>query len=98
MPAKSTPPRSRRRMASDAPAPRSTCFMRRRSLGREVRSMDDPLGKLPSEPLQPARTNSPPPTWAQDELSKFLQKTHQQQDATFYTKREPTVRCMRIHP
>ncbi len=58
--------------------------------------MDDPLGKLPSEPLQRARTNSAPPSWAQDELSKFLQETHQQQYATFHNKREATGRLIAI--
>jgi hypothetical protein len=52
--------------------------------------------KLPSGPPQRARTNSPPPGWGQDELSKFLQETHQQQYATFHNKREATGRLVAI--
>src|SRR5580704_9546838 len=48
--------------------------------------------KLPAA----ARTNAPPPGWGQDELSKFLQETHQQQYATFYNKREATGRLVAI--
>ncbi len=33
------------------------------------------------------RTNPPPPDWGRDELTKFLQETHQQQYATFHNKR-----------
>jgi hypothetical protein len=43
-----------------------------------------------------ARTKPTPPGWAQDELSKFLQETHQQQYATFRNKREATGRLIAI--
>jgi hypothetical protein len=43
-----------------------------------------------------ARTKPTPPGWAQDELSKFLQETHQQQYATFHNKREATGRLIAI--
>jgi hypothetical protein len=53
-------------------------------------------GKIPSAPPEVARSNSAPPGWGQDELSKFLQETHQQQYATFYNKREATGRLIAI--
>lgn len=52
--------------------------------------------KLPSAPPAVAQTNPAPPGWGQDELSKFLQKTHQQQYATFYNKREATAKLIAI--
>jgi hypothetical protein len=53
-------------------------------------------GKLPSAPPAAARTKSAPPGWGKDELSKFLQETHQQQYATFHNKREATGRLIAI--
>ncbi len=41
--------------------------------------MSDTAAKLPSAPPAVARTNPTPPGWAKDELTKFLQETHQQQ-------------------
>jgi hypothetical protein len=52
--------------------------------------------KVPSGPTDDARSNSPPPGWGQDELSKFLQQTHEQQYATFHNKREATGRLNAI--
>jgi hypothetical protein len=49
-----------------------------------------PLNNPPSAPPEHARTNAPPPGWGQDELTKFLQETHQQQYGTFCNKREAT--------
>jgi hypothetical protein len=49
-----------------------------------------------SKPPAAARSNAPPPGWGQDELSKFLQETHQQQYATFHRKREATGRLIAI--
>jgi hypothetical protein len=43
-----------------------------------------------------ARTNTPPPSWAKDELTKFLQQTHQQQYATFHNKKEAAGRLIAI--
>ena len=37
-----------------------------------------------------------PPGWGKDELSKFLQETHQQQYATFHNKREETARLVML--
>jgi hypothetical protein len=42
------------------------------------------------------RTNPAPPGWGQDELTKFLQETHQQQYATFHNKSEATGRLIAI--
>jgi hypothetical protein len=42
------------------------------------------------------RTNSAPPGWGQDELSKFLQETHQQQYATFHNKPDATAKLIAI--
>jgi hypothetical protein len=46
----------------------------------------------------PARTNSTPapPGWGKDELSRFLQQTHQQQYATFHNKKEAVGRLVAI--
>ncbi len=52
--------------------------------------------KLPSAPPDVARTNSTPPGWGKDELSKFLQETHQQQYATFHNKKEAVARLVAI--
>jgi hypothetical protein len=49
-----------------------------------------------SKPPAAARSNPPPPGWGQDELSKFLQETHQQQYATFHDNREATGRLIAI--
>jgi hypothetical protein len=49
-----------------------------------------------TKPPAAARSNTPPPGWAQDELSKFLQKTHEQQYATFHNKREATALLIAI--
>jgi hypothetical protein len=56
----------------------------------------NPANKLPNAPPAVARTNSAPPGWGRDELSKFLQETHQQQYATFHNKREATGRLIAI--
>src|ERR1700740_2918107 len=55
-----------------------------------------PLKDLPTSPPQAARANPPPPGWGEDELTKFLQETHQQQYATFHNKREATGRLIAI--
>jgi hypothetical protein len=52
--------------------------------------------KLPSAPPAVARTNPVPPGWAKDELTKFLQETHQQQYATFHNKEEAVGRLVAI--
>jgi hypothetical protein len=52
--------------------------------------------EFPSAPQAAARSNVPPPGWGQDELSKFLQETHQQQYATFHNKPEATGRLIAI--
>ncbi|WP_315805618.1 MULTISPECIES: hypothetical protein [unclassified Bradyrhizobium] len=52
--------------------------------------------KLPSAPPAVARTNTPPPGWANDDLTKFLQETHQQQNATFHNKKAATARLVAI--
>ena len=52
--------------------------------------------KLPFAPPDVARTNSAPPGWGKDELSKFLQETHQQQYATFHNKRAAVARLVAI--
>jgi hypothetical protein len=52
--------------------------------------------KLPLSPPAVARTNSTPPGWGTDELSKFLQETQQQQYATFHNKREETSKLIQI--
>jgi hypothetical protein len=61
-------------------------------LGQKMSSIDE----IPSAPPDAARSNSTPPGWGQDELSKFLQETHQQQYATFHNKREATGRLIAI--
>jgi hypothetical protein len=52
--------------------------------------------KLPSAPPEVARTNQRPPGWGKDELSKFLQQTHQQQYATFHNKKEAVAPLIAI--
>jgi hypothetical protein len=47
-------------------------------------------------PPNVARTNSTRPGWGADELSKFLQETHQQQYATFHNKKEAVGRLVAI--
>ncbi len=49
--------------------------------------MSGSAAKPPSPPAV-ARTNPTPPGWGKDELTKFLQETHQQQYATFHNKKE----------
>jgi hypothetical protein len=58
--------------------------------------MSDTAQKLPSAPPEVARTNTAPPGWGKDELSKFLQETHQQQYATFHNKREEVGRLVQV--
>jgi hypothetical protein len=48
--------------------------------------MSDSAAKPPSGPPAVARTNSTPPDRAKDELTKFLQETHQY--ATLHNKKE----------
>jgi hypothetical protein len=57
--------------------------------------MDKIKGGSSSSPSArtPIRT---PPGWGEDELTKFLQQTHQQQYATFHSKREATGRLIAI--
>lgn len=50
---------------------------------------------LPGPPAV-ARTNTTPPGWAKDELTKFLQETHQQQYATFHNKKAAVGRLVAI--
>jgi ATP:corrinoid adenosyltransferase len=50
---------------------------------------------LTATPAVP-RTNAAPPGWGQDELSKFLQETHQQQYATFHNKPDATAKLIAI--
>jgi hypothetical protein len=52
--------------------------------------------KPPSAPPTVARTNTTPPGWAEDELTKFLQQTHQQQYASFHNKKEAVGRLVAI--
>jgi hypothetical protein len=52
--------------------------------------------KIPSGPPEGARSNSAPPGWGNDELSKFRQQTHQQQYATFHNKRDAKGRLIAI--
>jgi hypothetical protein len=52
--------------------------------------------KLPSAPPEVARTNPTPPGWGKDELSKFLQETHQQQYATFHNKKKAVAPLIAI--
>jgi hypothetical protein len=56
----------------------------------------DSADKIPTSAPTTPRTNSAPPGWGHDELSKFLQETHQQQCATFHNKREATGRLIAI--
>jgi hypothetical protein len=55
-----------------------------------------PIAKLPSDPPAVARTNTTPPGWANDELTKFLQETHQQQYASFHNKKDAVGRLVAI--
>jgi hypothetical protein len=57
--------------------------------------MSDTAAKPPSPPVV-VRTNAPPPGWAKDELTKFLQETHQQQYATFHNKKEAVGRLVAL--
>jgi hypothetical protein len=54
------------------------------------------INKLPSAPLEAARTKATPPGWGKGELSKFLEATHQQQYATFHNKKEAVGRLEAI--
>jgi hypothetical protein len=58
--------------------------------------MSDTAVNAPFGPPAVARSNTTPPGWAADELSKFLQETHQQQYATFHNKKEAFGRLMAI--
>ena len=58
--------------------------------------MSDTAAKSPLAPTAVARTNTTPPGWANDELTKFLQETHQQQYATFHNKKEAVGRLVTI--
>ena len=58
--------------------------------------MSDTTAKPPFAPPAVARTNTTPPGWAKDELTKFLQVTHQQQYATFHNKKEAFGRLAAI--
>ena len=50
--------------------------------------MSDAVLNPPAGPPAVARSNATPPGWAADELTKFLQETHQQQYATFHNKKQ----------
>jgi hypothetical protein len=52
--------------------------------------------KFPSAASAIRQTNPTPPGWGQDELSKFLQKTHEQQYATFHNKCDATAKLIAI--
>ena len=58
--------------------------------------MSESSSKLPSAPPAVARSNTTPPGWAADELTKFLQATHQQQYATFHNKKQAVGRLVAI--
>jgi hypothetical protein len=58
--------------------------------------MSDTTSKLLCAPPAVARTNPTPPGWAKDELTKFLQETHQQQYATFHNKKGAVGRLVAI--
>jgi hypothetical protein len=58
--------------------------------------MSDTASRLPSAPSSVARTSTTPPGWAADELTKFLQQTHEQQYATFHNKKEAVARLVAI--
>jgi hypothetical protein len=58
--------------------------------------MSDAATKPPFAPPAAARTNTTPPCWAKDELTKFLQETHQQQYATFHNKKGAVGRLVAI--
>ena len=58
--------------------------------------MLDTAAKPSSAPSAVAGTNTTPPGWATDELTKFLQQTHQQQYATFHNKKEAVGRLVAI--
>ncbi len=50
-----------------------------------------------AEMTRPSATSrATPPGWGDDELSKFLQATHEQQYATFYRKRTETARLIAV--
>src|ERR1700743_689359 len=61
------------------------------SLGQSM----NPVEGISSGPPDAPSSNLPP-GWGEDELSKFLQETHQQQYATFHNKREATGRLIAI--
>ena len=72
---------------------------------RDSQNRDSPLHRLhvrhtatkyPSAQPAAARTNTTPPGWAKDELTKFLQDTHQQQYATFHNKKKAAGRLVAI--
>jgi hypothetical protein len=58
--------------------------------------MSATAAKPPHAPPAAARTNTTPPGWAEDELTKFLQETHQQQYASFHNKKEAVGRLVAI--
>ena len=58
--------------------------------------MSDTAAKSPLAPPAVARTNTTPPGWANDELTKFLQEIHQLQYATFHNKKEAVGQLMAI--
>jgi hypothetical protein len=58
--------------------------------------MTNTAEKLPSAPPAVARSSPTPPGWGKDELTKFLQETHQQQYATFVNKRQAIGRLIAI--
>jgi hypothetical protein len=52
--------------------------------------------KAPFGPPAVARSNTTPPGWAADELTRFLQQTHQQQYASFHNKKQAVGRLVAI--
>ncbi len=56
----------------------------------------DTAAKPSSTTSAVAQTNTTPAGWAADELTKFLQQTHQQQYATFHNKKEAVGRLAAI--
>jgi hypothetical protein len=50
----------------------------------------------PPPAATPVPKGVPPPGWGNDELTKFLQHTHENQHATFFHKHQPTAKLIAI--